>query len=322
MDLITVIVPVYNREKYLKACLDSILNQTYKELEIVVINDGSTDNSELIIKEYTVKYPNIIYIYQKNQGPSIARNNGLRRALGKYITFVDSDDIISENLIEILYKELIFNKADIVFTSLKRFRVLRDVEQGKVNYNKEICDSKNALKRYYKSKLGNVCGGIFNRELFDGIGFPPNLIYEDNFAKSKLLFKADRIVFINADLYFYRITRNSITTQKFISKKLDILIVGQKIDKYLKYHDKNFNYYKNDFYKMMYEMTYQHFNDAIDSKCDMELFERKLSFTFLYKIILIGLKSNFYKYFSSFIEINILLMIYVCRYFFKKVLKL
>ena len=112
-EKITVIVPVYNVENYLNKCLDSLINQTYKNLEIIVINDGSTDNSGTICQEYAQKDNRIVYIEKENGGLSDARNAGLDRMTGSYVTFVDSDDWIEQDYVEVLYNKLTEHQADV-----------------------------------------------------------------------------------------------------------------------------------------------------------------------------------------------------------------
>jgi glycosyltransferase involved in cell wall biosynthesis len=305
MDLISVIIPVYNMEKYLHDCMESIINQSYKPIEIIIVNDGSTDNSAAIIKEYTDKNDNIICVYQKNQGLSMARNTGLMHVHGKYISFVDSDDIINNRMLEILMKELTNNHADIVYTSLKRFKRIPIYKNGINDYEKKICTSKDALRHYFQSKLGNVCGGLFKTELFRNIRFPANLIYEDNLPKAKLLYKSNCTIFLDTDLYYYRITRNSITNQKFNIKKFDIIRIGQEIENYLKKSDQNFSYYKKEYYHLISEISYVNFNEALRNGVkDFGLLERGISIFYLYKILLFGLYHHFKKNSLLFVKIN------------------
>lgn len=117
---VSVIVPVYNSAKYLANCLDSLLNQTLENIEIICVNDGSTDNSAKIIEQYAGRYPNIKYIYQNNSGPGLARKNGIHHACGDYIGFLDSDDSVSENYYNDLYKTAQqYSEADIIYKDLK-----------------------------------------------------------------------------------------------------------------------------------------------------------------------------------------------------------
>ena len=125
--LVSIIVPVYNTEKYLKKCLDSLVNQTYKDFEIIVVNDGSTDKSSNIISKYQKKYKNIILIDKENEGLSMARNRGVQKSSGKYIIFVDSDDYVSNKLLEEVDKKI--DDSDIL-----RFQIAtEDEEYTKIN---------------------------------------------------------------------------------------------------------------------------------------------------------------------------------------------
>ena len=119
-DLISIIVPVYNSEEYLKQCIDSILRQTYKNIEIILVNDGSQDKSEDICREYLDCDNRVVYVKQSNNGVSSARNQGIKKASGKYIAFVDSDDCLTEDAIEILYTAQTKCNADLVIAAYIR----------------------------------------------------------------------------------------------------------------------------------------------------------------------------------------------------------
>lgn len=300
MDTITVIIPVYNTAKYLEDCLDSVFNQTYHKLEVIIVNDGSTDKSSEIIIKYAEKYSNMIYIDQENQGLSMARNAGLKLATGEFISFLDSDDIIESHMFEILMKVLKKNKAEIAYTSFKRFKKkpIKYLRGNRLLFKKKVCNSKEALTFYFKSKAGNVWGGLFKRDLFKGISFPPGLIYEDNLPKAQLLYKSKCTVFIDADLYYYRNTRNSITTQKFSEKKYDIVIIGYMIENYLKKQDAiNFKIYKNDYYILIIEMLYEALKESIrEKKYNYDRFQSKVPFQYLNKILLLGVVYDIRKY--------------------------
>ena len=112
--LVTVIVPVYNCEKYIARCIESVINQTYSNIELIIVNDGSTDHTNEICENYNKKYQNIKLINQKNQGVSIARNNALNISLGQYIQFTDSDDYMEKDMIELMVKSAVTNNSDIV----------------------------------------------------------------------------------------------------------------------------------------------------------------------------------------------------------------
>ena len=240
-DLISIIVPVYNAEKYLKKCIESILEQTYTNLEIILINDGSKDTSKIICDEYAKKDDRIVVIHKENEGVGRARNDGLDRATGKYIAFVDSDDYIEKNAIEILYNTLIEKKVDCVKgnydiitstgvnqnTELKLDKKYEDDEIKEFVYHLLSERVRSFLwlllikKEYIKDR--------FNEELF---------LYEDvNFYLS-FLGNIRSIYVFSEVIYHYVITENSLSrdTNKMYSKienlKLANIILKETLSKY------------------------------------------------------------------------------------------
>lgn len=152
---VSIIIPVYNSEKYLEKCIDSILNQDYKNIELIIINDGSTDSSKEIIENYQKKYNDtIIYIEQKNLGPAVARNNGIKNATGKYIFFIDNDDYIDKNYIATFVKEAESNNYDIIIGGYRRTN-----EKGKI-----LEEVKYNNTKWCKYKSITPWARIYNRE--------------------------------------------------------------------------------------------------------------------------------------------------------------
>ncbi len=229
---ISVIIPVYNSSTYLRKCLDSVVNQTLKDIEIIVINDGSTDDSKNIIGEYTVKYKNIIFIDQENKGIGKTRNIGIKKATGEYITFVDSDDYIKENMLEEYYKYAKKHNFDLVIGSYIK----------KIN-NKEIIFENN------KFKTGNVkttpqilylieygpWAKLYKREMLinNNIYFDEKRKYEDMPFVSKALLKSKLIGQITEPYYYYIIHNNSETTT-MDKRVFDILDILKEIKDYYK----------------------------------------------------------------------------------------
>lgn len=224
--MISIIMSVYNADKYLRSALESIYESTYQNFEVICINDGSTDNSELICKEFQKKYSNFRYFFQENHGLAYSRNVGVRMASGDYITFVDADDMIHKDMLRVMIAIMEKRNADVVYTQLYRFMNLKKYEMVYNKIHLRVCDSAEAIKYYLKDKRGNVCGGLFKKSLLQNIEFPEGLIYEDNVVKIYALSKANRIVFMNVPLYAYRRAYNSITTKKVTSNNLDILKIG------------------------------------------------------------------------------------------------
>lgn len=229
---ISVIIPVYNSSTYLRKCLDSVVNQTLKDIEIIVINDGSTDDSKNIIEEYSCKYKNINFIDQENKGIGKTRNIGIKKATGEYITFVDSDDYIKENMLEEYYKYAKKHNFDLVIGSYIK----------KIN-NKEIIFENN------KFKTGNVkttpqilylieygpWAKLYKREMLinNNIYFDEKRKYEDMPFVSKALLKSKLIGQITEPYYYYIIHNNSETTT-MDKRVFDILDILKEIKDYYK----------------------------------------------------------------------------------------
>lgn len=211
MPKISIIVPVYNTEKYLAKCLDSLVNQTLTDIEIIIINDGSTDNSEKIIKEYQKKYSNIVYIKNTNHGQGHARNLGITAAKGEYLTFVDSDDYVELNMLEELYDET----CDVVVGDIKQ--IIGENQVYLKNYY-EISDKSNI--NLMLSHPGPVVK-LYKRTLFDNIKFLENVYYEDLATMPLIATKAKKVKYVNKALYNYLIRTDSTMRKVSFNKKLD-----------------------------------------------------------------------------------------------------
>ena len=229
---ISVIIPVYNTGNYLKKCLDSILSQTLKEIEIIIVNDGSSDNSLDIIKKYMKKNKNIILIDKKNGGQGSARNMGISRAAGEYISFVDSDDFIDEEMLEEMYLTAKENDSDIVICNISDYYeksgTMRDVS---LNLKKEV-----SIQEAILYSVPSVVNKIYRRELLQGnkLFFNEKIWYEDFPYSIELLVHAKKISFINKPFYHYFHRIQSTMHNQNISKNLDILKAYNELEDYLK----------------------------------------------------------------------------------------
>lgn len=235
-ELISVIVPIYNVEKYLKRCVDSILNQTYKNVEIILIDDGSTDNSGKICDEYALKDTRIKVIHKENGGLSDARNAGLNIMTGKYVTFVDSDDYIDFKFIQTLFTNLKKCNADISCCNMQRFKTNKELRKYKKTRNGiEIFDSIEALNYiFYQKKIdSSVCNKLFKENLFRKIFFPNNRYFEDLAIIYKVILKAKKIVYDNSNLYYYYQRKNSILHEANEKRINDILTNLNEMNQYL-----------------------------------------------------------------------------------------
>lgn len=226
---ISIIIPVYNTEKYLTECLDSLINQTYKDLELIIINDGSTDNSMNIIKKYQKKYDNIKVFEQENSGQSVARNVGLKYATGDYIMFVDSDDYIELDMVEKML--LPFKKSknlDLTFCDYYLKNNDELVKDYIIKHN-DISEKKALIL-----SAPSPCLKVFKKSFLKNFSFPEHIIYEDLAAMPVLLTSANRIHHVKEHLYYYRQHGDSTTRNtKFNIKKMDILKASQVLlDRY------------------------------------------------------------------------------------------
>ena len=231
---ISVIIPVYNTEQYLRDCLDSVLAQTYDNIEVLCIDNGSTDKSAEILNEYSLK-DNRIVILQSPKGVSRARNLGIDCARGEYITFVDSDDIIHKEYIEKLYKTIADNNVDFVVCSYSRF-IGNGKFYPKITYDDAFVldDLLNLIvhKNKYKPPIG-VLGKLYNKKSLKNLKFLEDMIIgEDKIFTLQYIIENKRCAFLPQELYGYRTRENSAMTQNSIKKHLE----GIKCEIYLLNH--------------------------------------------------------------------------------------
>lgn len=241
MKKVSVIVPVWNVEKYISKCLDSLVNQTLEEIEIIIVNDGSPDNSQKIIDEYVEKYPNKIKSFIiENGGQGAARNFGLTKAIGEYIGFVDSDDYVNKEMFKKMYNKAISEKLDIVITPYNN--IFEDTKKEKVEqlFLKTNDDKINA----FFNNVG-VCNKLYKRELLNGIIFKSKVWYEDLAFSCKVIMNAKKIGYINEGLYNYFIHNGSTMNNNNIYRNLEICDAFDDILNYMKKH-KKFNIYYDE----------------------------------------------------------------------------
>ena len=207
-ELVSVIVPVYNVEKYLSKCVESILTQSYRMLEIILVNDGSTDASGDLCNEWAKKDNRIIVIHKTNGGLSDARNAGLDIAQGKYVIFIDSDDYITVDMIETLLISAETNLCEISVCNMMRFS-----ETGNIAPFYNPTDRETVLlgnDRFETLKQPSVCNKLFAIELFEGIRFPKGKYYEDTFVYHELVYRSKKVVLTGKDGYWYLLRDDSI----------------------------------------------------------------------------------------------------------------
>ena len=232
---VSVIIPVWNVERYIESCLTSLSSQTLKEIEIIVVNDGSPDNSQKIIDKYVKKYPNKVKSYIKeNGGQGSARNLGITFATGEYISFVDSDDWLSEDALEKMYNHAKKEKSDIVICDMV------DHYPDKTIYHN--CTKYESVYKVTPS----ACNKIFKKTIIKDIKFLSKLWYEDFNFTTKILLKNPKISTISEGLYHCNCREESTMNNNNSLKNLDMLIVINDLIEYqkeLKIYDKNLTSY-------------------------------------------------------------------------------
>lgn len=242
MSTISVIVPVYKVEKYLPQCIDSILAQTYKDFELILIDDGSPDNCGKMCDEYAQRDARVRVIHQKNGGLSAARNAGIDMAKGEYIAFVDSDDYVSEEYLEKLYNCLVYNNADISICDKIEFWSDKAIQTVKDNGKQEKMTGREACTKVYQIGKGVsiiACCKLYNKRLFEGRRFPVGMIHEDQAVVPILLYNADVVSTVNECLYYYRQHNESIMRKKFTPKRFDNVLAIDRCIKYFSERNEN-----------------------------------------------------------------------------------
>lgn len=235
---VSVIVPVYNVQDYLERCIDSLVKQTYKNIEIILVDDGSTDNSGKICDDYKKIYKNIIVVHKENEGQSIAREYGIKISKGEYLSFVDSDDFLDEKFYEEMTSLLERNNCDIAVCDYRRFsdNQSKFINKSKENYYKlkKTISNREAVKLIIQrnNRITNyLWNKLYRREVFQNIMFPKFNIYEDLAIMYLILDNARKVVITNEKLYYYFERKNSSSKSipsKFIINKIKITSQREK----------------------------------------------------------------------------------------------
>lgn len=253
--LVTIVIPVYNMEKYLSKCIESVINQSYDNIEIIVINDGSTDSSGDIIKQYAINDNRIKVITTDNNGLSAARNRGITQGHGEYIAFIDSDDYVSKDYIKVLletckeynasisqcyYYNIDYRCFEDVFEDVDietEVKVYGGREMVLNLYNHMMLPSTFTWTKLYKKDLFNVGEDTLDVLDENNIAFPQGRIYEDDYVSYRLFHKAMKIAVVNKKLYAYRKTPGSITNGVFTEKGLDLMLSLEARMRYYRVHN-------------------------------------------------------------------------------------
>ncbi len=218
--LVSVIIPVYNVEKYISRCIDSVMNQKYKNIEIILINDGSTDRSGEICEKYAARDPRIQYINKNNEGVSVARNKGLDVAKGDFITFIDADDYVDVDFINTVVEKINKNNSDIIICGNYDVDEEYKVIKNSIEAEERCFNSEDAIRELCKEKLFKsvIWGKCYKRELFNKYKFNKETkIAEDLEVLYKVLSEAEIITYIPDRLYYWLSRTNSATKVSFNS---------------------------------------------------------------------------------------------------------
>ena len=220
---ISIIVPVYKVEKYLEKCLDSIIKQTYKNLEIILVDDGSPDSCGKICDEYAAKDNRVVVIHKENAGVARARNSALDIATGDYISFIDSDDWMAEDAYEYFVNNLERYKADCVVGRCQMVYDKNDVlEYGEKESVEIKCMTSSGAMKEVLNGGSAIWNRLFKKKIFDNLRFPVDRINDDEVTVLHAYAGCNRVVFLNQYTYYYRIRANSITTSTFSMRKVDV----------------------------------------------------------------------------------------------------
>ena len=243
-ELISIIIPIYNTKDYLHQCINSVINQTYKNLEIILIDDGSTDKSGIICDEFALSDERIKVIHKKNEGQGVARNVGIDLAKGEYIGFVDSDDWIVEDMYRLLYETAVQYNSDVV--ACGSISVINDDEKDAIqkyksfNYGKDSKISVIDNTERLTSQLGmsvrcshSPIDKLYKKKLFDNSRFVEHRLYEDLASVYKFVANADKCIYIDECMYFYRDRLGSTMKNTFSIRQLDRITAYEDIESFL-----------------------------------------------------------------------------------------
>lgn len=233
MCKISIIVPVYNVEKYLKKCVDSILAQTFKDFELILVDDGSPDNSGAMCDQYAKEDARVKVIHKENGGLSSARNAGIEAAKGDYLGFIDSDDFIATDMYELLYTNSIKEDADVSICGI--FDVFQGKEPKVLPAKYIVADKKEAMKLVLEAQLISVhaVNKLYKADIFQSIRYPEGMITEDAAVILAILDQTKKVVIDTAQKYYYYHRDNSISSNRFSVKDLDTINVWKTNEEWI-----------------------------------------------------------------------------------------
>lgn len=229
--LVSVIVPVYNVQQYVTPCVESILNQTYKNLEILLVDDGSTDKSGKICEVLAQRDARIKVIHQENGGLSQARNTGLNHMSGEYVMFVDSDDLIKPDCVEDMLNHMVNSSIDLVMCDMCRLRQGKEERYLKESFPEGVINAETAMMETLRGKQINItaCAKLYRKKIFTDLKFLPGIKFEDYNMVPDLFKRIKQVYYLDRPYYVYRENPTSIMKNSEIRVSSDIIYVTQSV---------------------------------------------------------------------------------------------
>lgn len=313
---VSVIVPIYNVEDYLPKCIDSIQKQSYDNLEIILVDDGSPDKCGNICEEYKLRDERIKVVHKPNGGLSDARNAGMEVATGEYYVFIDSDDYVHPQMIEKLLDACDKTGADMAVCGFKSVTENENIDMDTLNDVpvEEVVSDEDRINYFYEKKYVEFVvawNKIYPAKYFENIKYPKGKVHEDEFTTYKLLEKADKIAFIDVPLYFYVQRQSSIMGQNFNVKRLLVMdALEERMNHYIDL--KKYRWVEKNLY--LYRMFLIKYSREIDKQEDIDSAILDRYFNYYKKVVL----NNIFKTTISFKKkIGYILMIYFPKQYMK-----
>ncbi len=224
MPKISVIVPVYNVEKYLRRCVDSILSQSFTDFELILVNDGSIDSSGKICDEYAEQYKNILVFHTQNRGASLARKTGLLNSNGEYVAFVDSDDFVSIDYLEVLYKLVIKYKTHVSACGVCHIKGDCNISNALEVKEDRTLDFDMLMRRFLKYEFWGFVGKIYRKSVFDNIIFPMETVSEDYYVMAQIFINEKKMAITESQMYYYEKHDGGLSSLKLSNRSFEEFI--------------------------------------------------------------------------------------------------
>lgn len=218
--MISVIIPVYNVEKYLRRCVESLQKQTWKDVEIILVDDGSKDGSGALCDELANEDSRIKVIHQKNLGASLARRNGIAAAKGEYLAFVDSDDYVESQYLQAMYDALIRENAEVAACDFVMHKENANVQSVETIYSVSL-RHEDVMERFFKYQFWGFWGALYRRDAFEDLYFPEATVNEDYVVKLQLFHEIEKMAYVPVPLYHYIAHEDSLSHQKLTKRAFE-----------------------------------------------------------------------------------------------------